>query len=440
MNTNSKIIRLSEYDEIPLNDLESKIHTRGIRLLAKLNKIHKVELFKFFYDRVKATQYVGFVKIRDFTIQVIPKIFRDSSIDNLHFLLQLLKYTRKISIKERDLGNLGKLKDDFFEVIIFLFAKNLRDLLRLDFKKSYVNFERNIPFLKGKLLLKEHIKSNLVNNTKYFCGYQEFTENNLMNQVFKYTASLLMRMSHSALNKKLLEDILIYLCDVGYVNITPYDLDKIHFTRLNRQYEPLVNLCKLILQNMSVQFSFSKLETFVFMFDMNRLFEEFVFEFVKRNRSKIFVNGDYPLVYVKDQIFLGKLFDEFAMKGDVLLQDISGRKVLLDTKYKVLDNDLLHGGLSQADFYQMFAYSTSQEEKYKDIILLYPSTEVNELGLRKRVLAHNLKEEKPIQIYIKTIKLTKIFDTEKKRINEIEMIKELNQVFVLSHSITPTLH
>ena len=98
-----------------------------------------------------------------------------------------------------------------------------------------------------------------------------------MNRIFKFTASILIKISRSNTNKKLLEDTLIYLCDVTFKNIELADFNKIHITRLNSGYEPLINLCKSFLENTSIHFSSSKLETFVFMFDMNRLFEEFVF-------------------------------------------------------------------------------------------------------------------------------------------------------------------
>jgi len=434
MNQQNKLITLTEYGDLSLRELEDKIHKRGINLIKRMNAFHKTDLFQLYYDRIKATQYVGFVKIRDYTIQVIPKIFDDSPEANLHFLLQLLQYTHKIKIKEHDLGNLGKLNDDFFEIIIYLFAKNLRELLRRDFKKYYVSKEENIQFLKGKLLLKEQIRGNCAGDIKYFCKYEEFTENNLMNQILKYTTHILLRISSSNSNKKLLEDILIYLCDVDYICIASSDFDQIHFTRLNRDYQPLVNLCRMVLENATIQFNISKLETFVFMFDMNRLFEEFVFEFIRQNKEKILINGSHSIVFVKDQVLIGKLFNEFQMKGDILIQDDSGRKILLDTKYKILAVEFLHYGLSQSDFYQMFAYSISQLQKYKDIVLLYPRSEGE--NIITKVLTHTIPGEKPIMVHVKTISLKAIYDKDKRKINERNMIIEMNRAFSLSESDT----
>lgn len=423
----NRIITFSEFEEIPLLEIENKIGKRGVQLINKLNRFHKVEFFRLFYNRIKATQFVGFVKILNYTIQVLPKMLGEDKSRNTHFLLQLLRYTKKIDIKEQELGQISELKDNFFEVFIFLFAKNLRALLRNDFKKSYVEFEDNLPFLKGKLLVREQVKQNSVNYSTFCCRFEQFTENNLMNQLFKYVASILIRVSDSMATKKLLEDILIYLCDVEYVVLSSADIDRINFTRLNCEYKPLVDLCRLFLENMSPQFSSSKLDTFIFMFDMNKLFEEFVFEFIKRNRSKIFIDNE-QIVYVKDQAPLGKLFDEFRMKVDILIQCGSGRKFLLDTKYKLLGEEKSHGGLSQADFYQMYAYSVSQREKYKEIILLYPESAGISFVSEKNFL-HQCDFIESSKVYVRTINLTSIFNCEKNKLDEEEMISELNKAF-----------
>ena len=281
--------------------------------------------------------------------------------------------------------------------------------------------------------MKEHIRINQFDDTRFFCRYDEFTENNLMNQIFKYVSKLLMRISDSGHNKKLLEDIIIYLCDVDDVCIASCDLDRVRFTRLNSQYEPLFNLCRLILQNMSIEFSAaSKIETFVFMFDMNRLFEEFVAEFIRKHKSQILVNNTHQIEIVKNQITLGKFFDEFRLIGDLIIKDASGRKILIDTKYKMLAQNLRHGGLSQEDFYQVYSYATSQDEKYKTVILIYPSFEGHDEKLTKVSLVHTLKDEDSVTVHIKTIKLSRIYEKTKKRINDATMVSELNQALNLN--------
>ena len=73
------------------------------------------------------------------------------------------------------------------------------------------------------------------------------------------------------------------------------------------------------------------------------------------------------------------LFEEnnrniFALRPDIVVTREDGRQIIMDTKWKRLINDGgKNYGISQADMYQMFAYS----KKYNtpDIWLLYPKTE-----------------------------------------------------------------
>ena len=80
-----------------------------------------------------------------------------------------------------------------------------------------------------------------------------------------------------------------------------------------------------------------------FVFDMNRLFEEFVAEFLRRHIGRIKVRDQRWLADVKYQHRLGRLFCEFNMEADLILTDDTGSRLLVDTKYKVLDAAKRHG-------------------------------------------------------------------------------------------------
>ena len=76
------------------------------------------------------------------------------------------------------------------------------------------------------------------------------------------------------------------------------------------------------------------------------------------------------------------MFDEprhqFALRPDIVMTDNVGHIVILDTKWKkLIDNSRFNYGISQADMYQMYAYS----KKYNtnNIVLLYPLTAEMEL-------------------------------------------------------------
>lgn len=127
---------------------------------------------------------------------------------------------------------------------------------------------------------------------------------------------------------------------------------------------------------------------------MNKLYETFLSEFIRKNKNILKVKHNLNLIDTKDQKVIGKLFEEFKMKCDLLLtynENGSNHYLLIDFKYKILDPDKKKYGVSISDLYQMFAYSESQEQKYRTIILIYPEPEFQKF-IVKNSFEHEWKE------------------------------------------------
>ena len=96
------------------------------------------------------------------------------------------------------------------------------------------------------------------------------------------------------------------------------------------------------------------------------------------------------------------LFEEpkmFLLKPDIFLtsQD-KGRKIILDTKWKVLSNNASeHYGISQADMYQMYAYYCRYN--VDKVLLVYPQVNLPfplawKVGGQEIISAHFIPYEK----------------------------------------------
>lgn len=85
----------------------------------------------------------------------------------------------------------------------------------------------------------------------------------------------------------LLEENDALMSDVAYSPIRPSDLDRIQLDRLNRGYESVLDLCRLLLESSTLNLQTGRVAQFAFVFDMNRLFEEFVAEFLRRHKSRM---------------------------------------------------------------------------------------------------------------------------------------------------------
>lgn len=162
-------------------------------------------------------------------------------------------------------------------------------------------------------------------------------------------------------------------------SFTISEIDLIQITRLNQRFEPLLNLAKLFLSNNSLQLSVGNLTTFAFVLNMNKLFEAFVISFIQRHRSEILpteLQNCNLLPQAKGtNLYLALTHHNqavFYLKPDLVFQSNDVFPLILDAKYKQLKLNSQKGGVSEADFYQMYAYSHRYRCPY--VILLYPQT------------------------------------------------------------------
>ncbi len=407
------------------NDLSLKEKT----LIEKLNKLNKDDLFDFTLKGIKARKYVGVVQINNKTIQVLPKIFTNNGEDNsfiVNNLLFMLSYTKKLSLNETEISSLSK-NENIFEAIIYLFSKNLLELLKKDLIRNYEEKEENTNYLKGKLLMSKHLKFNLFNKAKFYSKFDEFTEDNLLNQVFKATVQKLIKITKSNSNFKLLTECDFILQDVKLRKISRNETIKVTFNRLNQIYKDSFNLAVLLLFGNSVSLNSKNFDSFSLMFDMNNLFEEFIGEFIRREFKTNFAKIETQKA--NKYVFHNKInpnFSKFQLKPDIYLENNLNEILVVDTKYKRLIKDKLNYGVSQGDIYQMFLYGMRyfNKQEIRNIVLLYPEYEFN---VNSEDI--NLESEENIHIQIKTVNLHRnlLKIEERKKLRE-----ELNRILKIS--------
>src|SRR5918997_1671447 len=104
------------------------------------------------------------------------------------------------------------------------------------------------------------------------------------------------------------------------------------------------------------------------------------------------------------------------MEADLILTDDTGARLLVDTKYKVLDAAKRHGGLAQEDFYQMYAYGNAGDQPFDEIVLLYPSTETVEAFF----------EHDGLQLHVRQFDPRALYNPLHKRLDETAAVEQLS--------------
>ncbi len=324
---------------------------------------------------IKSNKYVGVIQYDNIKINLLPKIFYDSNheyaatqIAQIHnHILWWLSYCRKIKFPNYQTA-LGSIKNDFFEVLIYLFSKYTRSLLSSSVYQQFEGIDRELTYIKGHINTTEYINRNLCTGQwhKVNCSYDAFIVDNEFNRIIKYVTTLLFNASTDQNNKKNLREILFTLDEVSDVRATAEQCAAIKFNPMFGEYETVRDYCQLFLSN-SISFNYKNdLRLFAFLLPMEYVFEDFIFGFIHK---------EIETVSAKAQT-TGKFLDEseiYNLRPDLLLKT-DHTSIIADTKYKIVYSDEKDPkkGISQSDIYQMLAYAI--RFNVDQIILFYPNT------------------------------------------------------------------
>ena len=356
---------LLEYEECDKSELG--LDDKALEGLGKyLEKNDLSAAITFTATGIKATSYVGVIKYKKTQIEILPKLIahikneegkisdeeRKQIIDNLLFMLS---YTKKLNIKTSDSAKLSQDKNPFLEVLIREYAVSLIECLKRLTPKNYIREEENLNYLKGKLLFTQNLKYNCANKAKFYCEYDEFSENCILNQLFYFVAQCLYTVTKNSKNKQLLKMITDYFCDIKFVKFNSNMCEKIKLTRQQQLFEKPFKLAKMFVEHSSVDLSKNKFENITLLWDMNKLFEEFIYQVIRR---KINDQSIKSVAYQAPKKLLNKGSHRHT-KADIIAEKTDGSKIIIDTKYKKLT---AFSDVAIDDLYQVGMYCQLHDE------------------------------------------------------------------------------
>jgi 5-methylcytosine-specific restriction enzyme subunit McrC len=341
------------------------------------DKIESQRFMQFIHKskELKSNKYVGVIHFNGNKINLLPKIFFDSSkeykteeVNQIqNHILWWLSYCRKIKFPNYQ-ASLGSAKSDFFEVLIYLFSKYTCELLNSSIYQQYEEVNHELSFIKGRLNTNEYMNENLSKGKwhKLNCTYDAFVMDNEFNRIIKYVTTLLFNVTSSQDNKKNLREMLFILDEVSDERATAEQCSRVSFNPMFGEFETVRDYCQLFLTN-CVSFDYkNELKLFAFLLPMEYVFEDFIFGFIEKEIADV-----KPLSQIRTT-YLDKN-KNFLLKPDLFLK-IGEKNVIADTKYKIIYKDIKDSknGISQSDLYQMVAYGI--RFKVDEIKLFYPDT------------------------------------------------------------------
>lgn len=345
---------------------------------------------------IKTQKYVGTIQTNDGTvIEILPKIYKNTGqqLEDVEkckrIFLRMLSSMKSIKAKSFQNASIGTCKNfPLLEVYIRNFATSVEELLRLGLTKGYNTCRSNNKYLKGRLIVNKQIEKNLIDKSRFYIEYKEFTENNPHNRVLVTVLKYLSKVTREPSNSSKISTLLARLSDIPSSENILKDLTIAKTpNRLFSHYSDVISQGEQILKgNGFTSFSGSFVNQSL-LFPAEKVFEDFVANQFKKHLKRFNVSSQHRKYFLVDRH--GNMGSRFSLRPDIVAESKNQDDfecIILDTKWKSIDSTMPSKDylIDMKDMYQLYAYgrkygehlsATYDSEIIPYLVLIYPCTE-----------------------------------------------------------------
>lgn len=327
---------------------------------------------------VQVTSFVGVIRTPGgYQIEVLPKIRKtDGDEDARHLLIEMLRCLGGFRHIQTDSAKLVATRMPLLEVFIGEFLRAVEHVIKRGLRNDYIAHQDNLFALRGKLQMAAHLRHNLCRRDRFFAHFDEFSPNSPENRLLHAALRRALAWTASQTNQRLARELCFVFAEVP-VSVQPStDFQRVRLDRGMAHYDAALAWARLILQDESPLTGSRDHRAPSLLFPMEAVFEAFVARHLAR-----LLRPDFTLRAQACSVSLVRHLghDWFRLKADLLVQASNANRLVLDTKWKLIDGQRATGsdkyGLDQGDFYQLYAYGQSYLNGNGDVGLIYPKTE-----------------------------------------------------------------
>ncbi|WPU66531.1 McrC family protein [Peredibacter starrii] len=368
-----KIKRLTvfEHNSLRVGEDENNLSKKEFEALCLYHSKSSQKFFSIEYNKIRFKHFVGAIQVGSLMIEVLPKVDHDN--DNFdrwhHALINILQHTKRIRSYSANNSNLEVHNGSLIDLYIEHFLNEVDRLLHSGLRKKYRVETSNLNVLKGRIDFGKHLKNNLADMTKFNCAHEVFNWDHDIHSAIRMALNIVIKTvknQHLVARAKKLN---LYMPENVKQSISIDRLDRIKLDRTTKRYEVALTLSSLLIRSFCPMMTAGKSSVLAIMFDMNHLYEDFIFNMIRR----CLADTEYTV-----ERRMKKFWKDKVIKPDMLITN--GRKVIImDTKWKIPQD----GTPTDADLKQVFVYNNYFDSP--DSVLLYPWSSIFE-GVQKESL------------------------------------------------------
>ncbi len=305
--------------------------------------------------RFDASAWVGVVRFNEIEVRVVPKLVGE----NLG-VLQMLEYSSGLGALARlqSARTLATNRDgSLVDLLALLLAEASIEIAKRGMLQDYVTRDESLTRMRGRLLPYEQVVRRYGQIQTLECRFDEFETDIVENQLIAGALSIAKRVAIDEQARRLAGRAHAIFSEVADPVASTAETPQLEYNRRNEHYRPAHVIARMFLRNLAVSdlYSPGAGDSFAFLLDMNRLFEDFV----TRMLTNTFADSHVRVrPQARDRTLIrdartGKPYA--AVIPDVLLERTVGQpiRVPVDAKYKLYDEKKI----DQSDIYQTFFYA-----------------------------------------------------------------------------------
>jgi 5-methylcytosine-specific restriction enzyme subunit McrC len=249
--------------------------------------------------------------------------------------------------------------EDLYDHLARILAERILVRIRSGLYRAYVPDEGDLPFIRGRLNLRERMRAPA--RVTMPCCYEEHTADLGENQIPLWTLTRVL--ATGVCSERTLPFVRQAWRSLrGFASVTPHSAEACAdrpYNRLNDDYRPMHALCRFLLENTGPTHRMGDRQMLPVLVDMERLFEQFVCEWLRVHAPPGFT------VRSQERVNLD-LGHAVSLRIDITIEDArTGETIcVVDTKYKADESAASH------DLQQVVAYAAAKN--CRRAVLVYP--------------------------------------------------------------------
>lgn len=253
------------------------------------------------------------------------------------------------------------------------FLDELQQLVGIGLRREYKTYREHANAIRGRIDMVKQVRQRPGQDHLFHIVHDVLSADRLENRLLKTALVEAHKQCRTDKNWRTSNALMHQLESLPVQQAAAQSFARWSDTRLLQYYTEVKPWCGLIVRHMNPDFQKGDRRGTSLLFSMERLFESFVYQTLKQS-----LDGQWKVQKEPRSKYLVENHNDsrlFALKPDLLLYKDNERQVL-DTKWKLLDQEASSSqekyGLSQSDFYQLFAYGQRYQQGSGHMMLIYP--------------------------------------------------------------------